>query len=314
MADQTLALVEVDCEENVAHVPVSDNGKVHCASIKDKDNPYSVYSLSPRVMREALLAVPDEFFLLDEQQLSKMACADARLRTMRVTLQREYERVITYFQRTGQLHAMRMTNIFGGIITEPTFYKMIRKPENLAYMTMPIVDYHDSLKSLSLTILQRYDEILNVRLVDDKGNLKVGTARVVLEAMRGIEDRVWGKALQRISAETKSVQITVPVPERSMGRTTDMMLSLEQRVKELSAELYGVRKLGEPGQLNVSSWESARSPESYITEKENRSPGWTERRLKAKEGEVVDGTPDTEESDREATSSDGLGGEGSTPE
>lgn len=283
-----LNMVDADGEPYNAHLPVTDNGKTFCGTVKDDNNPYSVWSVSPPKLQDAIDRAPADLYLLAENQIAPMVGFDARLRTLRVSFQREYERVITHFQRTGQLQTMKLNNIFGGIVSDATFYRMLQKPECVVYMTMPLVDYFDSLKALSTTMLERYDEIIRSPVVDKDGKLMVGAARVVLEAMNAVEDRIFGKALQRMSGEIKSVNVTVPVPPRSLGKTTDILLTLERRVKELSAELYGMRKEGDVGQLNSTSDNtSQRSPDGRILHRENVLPGWSERRPDT-ECEVID--------------------------
>lgn len=278
-------------DEHVAHIPVTDNGRTFCGTVKDSNNPYSVWSVSPPKLQDAIDRTPADLYLYNESQLSSMTGHDPRLRTLRVSFQREYERVITYFQRTGQLTQMKMTNIWGGLCSESMWHRFLSKPECVVYMTMPVVDYFDSLKALSMTMLQRYDEILRAPVVDKDGKLIVGAAKVVLEAMNSIEDRIYGKALQRMSGEMKSVQVTVPVPPRSLAKTTDIMITLERRVKELSAELYGIRKTADMGQLGAETpYAASLNPEGRIIHREALGPGWTDRRPDT-ECEVIDATP-----------------------
>jgi hypothetical protein len=285
-----------DDEQNLAHIPIAENGKAYCSGVKDMNNPYSVWSVSHPSVKRALERTPDDLFLLDDNHLAKMAGADPRLRTLRMAFQREYERVILAAQRTGTLGVMKKSNIFGGIVSEQTFTRLVSRPECLAYMTMPVVDYHDSLKALSMAILQRYDEILHAPLYDKKGNFKSNIAEVVLKAIRAVEDRVWGQSVQRVSSESKSLMVSIPTPMRSVQKTTDMMLTLEARVNELQAELYGVRKLGEPGQIEAAPHQYATSPENWIAQKgANKDLDWGPDRLaklqarQAKEGEVGNG-------------------------
>lgn len=305
--------VVVEPEEgHVAHIPVAANGKPFCATVKDHNNPYSVWSVSPPRMRDAIDTAPDDLYLLEESAINKKIGNDPRCRTLRISFQREYERVLTYFQRTGVTPIMRMTNVFGGICSEPAFSKLIKRPEVVVFLTMPIVDYFDSLGALQMTMLQRYQEILNAKVVDKDGKLIVGAARVVLEAIRGIEDRVLGKAVQRISSEMKSVQVTVPVAPRSLGQTTDMMLDMERRIKELSAELYGVRMLGEGDQRAKAVYPQDLCPQNRINIVEVGRPGWTERKIKAMEG--ASHVVEPEEDSGAAEDPDGSGSEGHSTE
>lgn len=298
-----------DDEQNLAHIPIAENGKAYCSGVKDKNNPYSVWSVSGPSMKAALERTPDDLFLLDEAHLGNLAGADARIRTLRMAFQREYERVILIAQRTGSLGVMRKSNIFGGIVSEGVFTRLVSRPECLAYMTIPIVDYHDSLKSLSLAILQRYDEILHAPLYDKKGNFKSTNAEVVLKAIRAVEDRVWGQSVQRVSSESKTLTVALPSPTRSVQKTTDMMLSLEARVNELQAELYGVRRLGEPGQMEASKHDYSNCPENWINQKShNMDRDWGADRLaklqvrQAKEGEVGNGENESTSDSGETTS------------
>lgn len=314
MADDSRDLTVTDGEEHHAHIPVTDNGKAYCGTVKDKGNPFSVWSVGSEAIKHAIERCPDDLFLLDDNQLSKMADADHRLRTMRVAFQREYERVITYYQRTGQVGVMRNSNIYGGIVGDVTYRRWLERPEVIAYLSAPVVDYHDSLKALSTTILQRYSEILNAPLTDSKGRFSAATARVVLEAIKAVEDRVWGQSVQRVSSESKSVQVTVPVPTRGVAKTTDMMLVMEQKIRELQAELYGVRKLGEPGQYDAGGYEDNRSPDAWeanrILVKGEKWPEKAAKRL-AKDGEVIlDAASDAEGTADQAEDDCGVGGEG----
>jgi hypothetical protein len=298
----------VDQEEHRAHIPVTDNGKAYCSTVKDHDNPYSVWSLSCQSMRDAIDRTPDDLFLLDEQKLTVMVNHDARLNVLRMSFHREYERVMAVFQRTGNITLLRMSNIYGGICCGATFDRYLRRPECLVYLTLPMVDFYDGLKSLGNTLLSRYEEILRAPLYDKKGNFNSRTAEVVLKAMKSVEDRVYGQSIQRVSSESKSVQVTVPVPTRSVPKTTDMMLVLEHRVKELSAELYGIRRLGEQGQLALA--DESRNNATPDRWEANRlavdGERWVEKRVArmlAKEGEVVSGQGESG-SDSDKTTSD----------
>lgn len=312
MADQ--AEVVTPDEGHAAHVPVAANGKAFCGTVKDRTNPYSVWSVSPAKLRDAIDLTSEDFYLLDEQVLAKMVGPDARIRLLRISFQREYERVISYYQRTGMLGLMKMSLIYGGICTQVAFDKLIARPLVMTYLTVPLADYFDSLGALQMQMLQRYQEILNAPILDKNGDLHVGRARLVLEAIRGIEDRVLGKAVQRISSENKSVQVVVPHTDRTMLQTTDMMLDMERRIKELTSELYGVRQLAEGDQRGKAKTAAERSPENLIANIEAHRPGWTERKVKAMEGRVRDAQDEPEGLSGAAEEVGGTGGEGHSSE
>lgn len=298
-------------EEHHAHIPVTDNGRAYCSTVKDHDNPYSVWSLANERLKDCIDRSPDDLFLLDEQVLMNMINRDARLTTIRMSFHREYERVMALFQRTGKLQVLRASNIYGGICSQKVYERYLTRPECLVYMTLPVVDFHDGLKALSATLLNRYDEILKAPLYDKKGNFSAKTAEVVLKAMKSVEDRVWGQSIQRVSSESKSVQVTVPIPGRSVQKTTDLMLVLDHRVKELQAELYGIRRLGEMGHQGANDNRKTSSPQRWIDgtsdSQYDPSEDWEAKRLAkllAKEGEVVSGEEGQSASHSDQTTTD----------
>jgi hypothetical protein len=304
MADESVVVtaeVTEEHNEHLAHVPISENGKPYCMTVKDKNNPYSVVSRCSGKLKDAIESIPDELFLLDDQRLSVMCNADHRLKMLRVAFHREYERVILMFQRTGYLGTINASAVFGGICSFNAWTRILDYPEKMAYLTSPIVDYYDGLKSLQSTILERYQELLTAPVFDGKGKFLVGNARVVLAAVMAVEDRIFGKAVQRVSSESKSLNVTVPVASRSIPETADKMLRLEERIKELQAELYGVRKLGEPGQYGAHEAEHKLSPDAYVKSRESYVPGWSERLL-AREGYQSDGEDEKSESDSSGSS------------
>jgi hypothetical protein len=110
------------------------------------------------------------------------------------------------------------------------YHNILNNPIKLAWLLCPIQDYEQSLKPLLVQIAERYNEILNLDIYDEKGKPVPALVKLVLRAMEQVEGRLLGSPVHR--TENKNLNVL-------FGPRAE---SAEEKIQRLRVELAENRR------------------------------------------------------------------------
>lgn len=193
-------------------------------NIKDKDDPKSVVNLCPSVVAEKIMAIPDDIFLLGEEDLKKAANAQPSEESLRVAFWEEYKRA----ERTGS--RMNMTNVYAGFVTKRYFQTfVVGNSYKLAYMLMPPMEIQIALEEIVLLGLKRQKEWLSQPLIDSKGNLNVKLGLVQQKITEDALNRRRGHVLRQTEVTTRNTNLNLEIKTEAPKTLAD----IEREIQEL---------------------------------------------------------------------------------
>ena len=203
----------------------------------DRDNPTSLFSLSPARMQQALESVTPHWFSKSEAELETQLKPDRVLALLRFALWQEYARA----QDDGS--RINLETVTKGICTLPYFYRRVLKaPIMTAWLVIPPHDYISLAKeSLQLGMI-RLREILDMPIYTKEGKPDTKVAGLMLKAIHLLDQRVHGSPTQR--HEIKSLQVNANASMREVKE-----LTAEANMDEIEARLEKIRTVEQKEEL-----------------------------------------------------------------
>lgn len=202
----------------------------------DEKNPFAVLSLLGGALRASVEKLPEDLTLMSERQLRHHIQPTNTDYSLRTSFWREYERVV---KMGGD--KLTAASIFNGVCSDAYFYqKFIKDPFRVAWLVTPLQTYLKEIEAVLVRGTERLWEIIemDITYVDKHGDRQIDAkkASVVLDAIKMVENRAKGLAVQR--NETKSVSVHMSGPKRvSVTGSSDD--TLEARIKELQERVSG---------------------------------------------------------------------------
>lgn len=179
-------------------------------------------------MRDKMLEIPGDVFLMEVDELKKNFNEDVELLTsVRETFWLEYWNARSSGRR------MLRSNIVDGVCTNSQISRLINNPYTFSFILKPIMKYEARLNS----ILSQYGskvikEILDQPCVDDVGRFDTSLASLKLRTIKQMEDRLQGTPIQR--SETKELRVNIG-HEMSLEE-------IEKRIKELDRQIPAIKE------------------------------------------------------------------------
>lgn len=199
----------------------------------DPNDRFSVLSLVGGKFREVALALPPELDGLNEGELKELARPTTMEYSLRASLWRAYNNAVLH--RKTSIPA---TEIYGGVCTVNYFYRTLQRPEKVAWLLRPQQSYAREMEAILARGTDRLWEIVDMDIQDDDGKIDVKRARLLLEAIQEVGNRVKGMAVQRIAEDRRSLKMTVHqrlpapapkgVPQQSLKELRDRLAELEK--------------------------------------------------------------------------------------
>src|SRR5690606_34169820 len=122
------------------------------------------------------------------EELSRQIRPTPTLWALRVNLWAK----IRQWDAAGREKPVTPGEVFAGICTATYWNRIIKNPDIVAWLVSPMQDYQAALGPLLHCGLDRYREILSASLLNDDGKLDVARAKLVVQVLSRIEDRVMG--------------------------------------------------------------------------------------------------------------------------
>ena len=203
----------------------------------------------PESLTNGYKKVPEAMKMMDEAELRskyRITEIDDRVRT---SLWKEIQLALNTNTK------IKIANIYSGICTYGKFQSMCHSLEKVAFLFIPAVSYETKTEGLLNLAVSRYEELLSMSITtrkkvivsmtkDDKGKDKLeyelqdvidpNRAKVLLEVIKNLEERVKGTSVQRsvnLHESNKDVDATYK-------DLTDMNL-INEKLKMLEDKLAG---------------------------------------------------------------------------
>jgi hypothetical protein len=233
--------------------------------VTNRDDPRSIINLVPEVIQTAIEQVPDWLLAMDPRELrdhfrnKAKAEREERLKQgldgaateswqpsftddrLRLSFWNEYE------ASQALKRPMQMTRVYAGICSRQYFYdKVITNYLRMAWLLCPPQSYAVSLEEALLFGIDQMRDILTIPHVDSRGKVDPKIAKVKLDIVNMLDQRVKGAVVQKtqalhVHASTDKLKSQAPIKEEDMAE-------LDRRLKELELESA---KLASPQQRQI---------------------------------------------------------------
>src|ERR1035437_8789590 len=161
--------------------------------------------ISGEAFKNAVSKVPSDLWEKEESALRALAKPTKTDYALRLALWNE----IRLAQGNGQ--EVSAARVYTGICSYQHFYQnLLQVPAKLVWLLQPLKEYEESLEPLLIKIAERYSEILDMDVRDSKGRPNPALLRIQLDAMKTVENRLRGGAVQRTENKNLNVQIDDP--------------------------------------------------------------------------------------------------------
>lgn len=176
------------------------------------------------------MGLDEEWFYMTEWEIKNKVKPTPTLYALRVSFWREFERVAWRGEKT-----VTPASVFGGICGETFFYNKVLKDQGLvAWMIRPVQGYQREMEAILHRCTERLWELIDLPIKNSKGQVDPRVAKIVLDVIGQVENRVKGMAIQRTEAKSLSVNV---VTRSKLNAKMETVEALDQRIKQLEAEL-----------------------------------------------------------------------------
>lgn len=191
------------------------------------------YSLDVMAMVEDRMAtaigmIPEAYISMTDKELFKTCNPSPIDYALRTAFWREYDR----HYLNGSVGRIKTTDFCAGVCTPSYFYSLIKRPATLLWIIKPKQTYHREMESILSRGIERLWEIIEIPIYDENQKVDHRLASIVLAAIKQVEDRVQGMAVQR----TQSVIQNINTPQPALtGKSMD---DLNKKIHELESAIH----------------------------------------------------------------------------
>lgn len=133
---------------------------------------------------------------------------------------------------------MRIEYIPGGVCTLELFMEMIADPEKMGYLLNAPTSYMRNAEDLLNVTMDRLRDILELPLVNSKGQVQGAVVSAVLKAAEMLDKRVRGAVLQRVAVHQHHTQGGQVVGMDDSGvLASDQLALLESEIQKVRKKL-----------------------------------------------------------------------------
>lgn len=187
-----------------------------------------VMSMVEDAIAQRIAAIPDFVFNMSNAELFNKANPTPLEYALRTAFWREYDKL--YLNNYANVK-MKAKDICNGICTPGYFYNILKKPAVCLWMIKPKQTYHREMEAILSRGIERLWEIIEIPIFDETGKADHRLAGVVLQAIKQVEDRVQGMAVQRTQA------VTVNLSDKNPAVTGKSMEDINAKIRELESAI-----------------------------------------------------------------------------
>lgn len=196
----------------------------------EEGNPNCVVNrLTPR-LKKAAMEIPGHLLGMSAQTLRNKIKANSMDEQLRVSFWEEFLIASDNNQR------MRIEAIYPRVCVREYFYKhFVDNPARFAYMLHPPAEYMLQMKSLLQLGLRRFEEILQMPLVNEKGVVNSKLVSEIVRIVMLVDNRVKGAVVQKVQLEQKSLNVNMNYePPKRIEDIDAELKAVEQEINKLS--------------------------------------------------------------------------------
>lgn len=154
----------------------------------------------------------------------------------------------------SQGRKMRVGSIFSSLMTRKKFDRIIADPVLLGFILTPFKDYNAQLKEVLDIGTSKVREIMSASVLNDEGKLDLDTAKVILQAFKLLDSRVYGSPTQKL--ESKSLNVNISQSSESEQDKVKEIASLtatelDRRIKQLMRGSNPTRDLSDESNVVI---------------------------------------------------------------
>lgn len=241
------------------------------ASVKDTYQ-LDVMSFVDDLFAKFIAEIPDYVFAMTNAELFRKANPAPIDYALRTAFWREYD-ILYMSECSGKI---QVKDVCKGICSPGYFYNAIKKSAMLLWMIKPKQTYHREMEAILSRGIERLWEIIEIPIYGENNKVDHRLASVVLQAIKQVEDRVQGMAVQRTQS------IAVNLNEKSALAPGKSMDDINAKIKELEQAISGN---GTPGRRDSDGKALPPVSKKFETLELRPIPVW----------ESVDGEPSPQE-------------------
>lgn len=172
----------------------------------DEQNPRALVNIVPGEIKKSMNRVAmsrPELLEMDEVSLKKLLSPNATDSRIRISFWNEYQRA----QDQGVL--MKMPNVYAGLCSDQYFYGVyVKSVEKFGWILCPPASYAVSMTEALHFGVERLREILELPLLNDKGQTNKTNVEMIIKAVAMLDMRVKGAVVQKIESKTMNVHVS----------------------------------------------------------------------------------------------------------
>lgn len=197
-----------------------------------KDGELSLFTVLTDQLLDAARNVPDEYWRMTEAEMRSKSNPTPTDYALRVSFWKEFEHAM----RRGKTKVSGYS-VYRGICSAQYWHnRFLPNQAKVAWILRPMQAYEKELEAILHRATERLWEIIEMPITDSKGRHDPRRAAVILAALKQVEDRVKGMAIQR----QQKLQVNVNQPSQTrIAADLTSMDNIDARIKELEGQLSG---------------------------------------------------------------------------
>jgi hypothetical protein len=208
----------------------------------EKDNPRCVVNLLPEIPKRVALDIPPDMLAQTPQQLRRKLNPNDMDEQLRLAFWDEY------FLAMDNSRMIRMDAVYGRVCSREHFYKnIVGNADRFLWILQPPEEYMLKMRGLLEIGLNRFAEILQLPIVNDRGAADTKLIGQVVQIVSLLDNRIKGAVPQKLYVEGKSYNMNVNYEApKSYEEINQEIKNIEQEILELQgSEVTGAMFQGE---------------------------------------------------------------------
>jgi hypothetical protein len=199
----------------------------------DRNDPRSLINLLPREAKEAIPDVPVAYLYMSERELAAEVRPSVRVRQIRIAFWKEYDAAQASLSR---MTIAGMQQFLDGL---PSIHvrQALTSPITLSFIICPPASYDNMLEESLARGLSRIQEIMDLPLHNNDGEVDHKTVELILKATAFIDMRKNGMPTQRTEQTIKQLNVNVSRKDMKQLGQHSRIEDIDQKIKQLESQL-----------------------------------------------------------------------------
>lgn len=199
----------------------------------DREDPRSLINIMPNEAIWCLEKVPIAYLYMGEKELRAIVEPDVRLNQIRIAFWKEYDMARSSLTK---MTVIGMQSFLDGL---PSIHvrQALQTPEALAWILCPPASYDNMLEEALARGLGRINEILDLPLRNNDGDIDAKVTELILKAVAFLDIRKHGMPTQRTESTIKSLTMNVTKRDIKQLGSHTRIEDLDAKIKQLEESM-----------------------------------------------------------------------------